>query len=227
MASRQDIRFNIFNQSIEFVQDAAKAFPVVEICCSIDAFAIGVAVQALNLSEFYRHSSCKVVVKKTNGAVSKKPMARVPLAHTKKCPFVVSSCVDVGTLLSFQNCEKVRRCHPHWSIQGSSSCSPCVAPSKNAAFWKSSANHGKICCAASLIIKTLVWPAKSVQVQFCGTQISAKCKNWAQSKPSLNNFLNIFLPSPMVYNFQLRRFAAAILHGAQLLPQCYKGCPVN
>ena len=33
----------------------------------------------------------------------KKPMARVPLPHTKKCPFVpVSSCVDVGTLLSFQ-----------------------------------------------------------------------------------------------------------------------------
>lgn len=52
MASRQDIRFNIFNQSIEFVQDAAKAFPVVEICSSINAFAIGFAVQALNLSEF-------------------------------------------------------------------------------------------------------------------------------------------------------------------------------
>lgn len=134
MASRQDIRFNIFNQSIEFVQDAAKAFPVVEICSSIDAFAIGVAVQALNLSEFYRHSSCKVVVKKkwccvqkTNGTSSITPLYQ----KMSICP-----CVDVGTLLSFQNsCEKVRRCHPHWSIQGSSSCSPCVGPrSKNVAF---------------------------------------------------------------------------------------------
>ena len=93
MASRQDIRFNIFNQSIEFVQDAAKAFPVVEICSSINAFAIGFAVQALNLSEFYRHSSCKVVVKKM--VLCPKKMARVPLPHcTKKCPFVPVSMLE-------------------------------------------------------------------------------------------------------------------------------------